>query len=43
MGIYVIPENSLVDILNEKWGVSDDNDIEEFESTFKNQIDLPFS
>ena len=33
---------SLVDILNEKWEFPDDNDIEEFESTFKNQIDLPF-
>jgi len=36
------PKISLVDILNEKWEFPDDNDIEEFESTFKNQIDLPF-
>lgn len=36
------PKISLVDILNEKWEFPDGNDIEEFESTFKNQIDLPF-
>ena len=36
------PKISLFDILNEKWEFPDDNDIEEFESTFKNQIDLPF-
>ena len=36
------PKISLVDILNEKWEFPDDDDSEEFESTFKNQIDLPF-
>ena len=36
------PKISLVDILNEKWEFPNDDDSEEFESTFKNQIDLPF-
>lgn len=36
------PKISLVDILNEKWDSPEEKDSEEFESTFKNQIDLPF-